>query len=83
MANRANIGVHVAGKFGSDVETEAGRAGAHGDGSGFFEPTTLHFAPNIHRKSGAIIADLDDDFVVIVFDKKFGNGFFAGIVHGI
>ena len=83
MADGAELGAHVAGEFGGDVEAEAGAAGAHGDAGRSIEGSLAEFAPDFWRESGAEVAHADADFVASVGDGEDAGGVAVGIADGV
>lgn len=83
VAGGAEAGVHMAGKFGRDIEAKAGAARAHGDVDWGADGPLAKFAPDAGGESGAKIAHTDADAVVRVGDGEHTDGVVVGIANGV
>ena len=79
----ADVGVHVAGEFGGDVEAEAGRVGAEGDAGGSLQFVFGEFLVDVFWQGGAVVADGDFDAVFGAEDGEARGGAGGGVFEGI
>ena len=83
VADGAELGVHVAGELGGDVETEAGGAWAHGDWGGLVEEAGLEATPDGGGQGGAVIAHAEAEATAVFAGGELAGGVGFGIVEGV
>ena len=83
VADGADVGVHVFGEFGGDVEAEAGRVGAEGDADWRGQIVAGEFVVDVFGEGGAEVADGDADFFPAAGDGELGGGALVGVFDGV
>lgn len=83
VADGAELGAHMAGELGGNIEAEASGAGAHGDGGGLVQEAGLEAAPDGGGKSGTEIAHTDTEAAVMLAGGELAGGVGFGIVKGV